>query len=118
MKISDIFPEFKDVMIVRTPGHFSKRYGLSAWLGLSQPILNTPRLFIYDLVKGVRLLLVGVFMFSYHVFVLGILRNVVMVLALIILGLLGRIHIRGDKQLEGTEYFALFSKKEKKESKE
>lgn len=112
------FPDYRQVVIIRGEGQRSKNYLRSVWLGISQPIMNFPRIFLL----GLTLATIQIAKASLSVFVTvawkSILKPLTTFLCVFIAGLLGRLSVSGDDEIKGFETSNLGSGAKIKENKD
>ncbi len=102
-----ILPHYSEICILRN--HRVKKGNLirSVWLGVSQALLNLPRLVLTEVVGGVVILLVGLVNGLWHIAWRGLVTPILSVLCLAALGLCGRVTLISDEETKGEEIIEL-----------
>lgn len=93
-----LFPHYSEILLIKDVKK-TANYKRSVWYGLTQGVINWPRMFLTNVTKGLLIVFKGVLQIVFG----GVVGPILSICSVLILGLLGRVSIIGDKKDEGLE---------------
>lgn len=94
-----LFPHYSDVLFIVGEGKTEHRKR-AIWYGMTQGLLNLPRLIIMNTLVGLRLMLVGILAGLFRILALGIFIPFMITLTLFLAGLAGKVTLKSDEESE------------------
>ena len=107
-------PHYSEVCILKSRHVSRGNYARSVWLGLSQPLMNLPRMILMDVFRGLHVIALGLIAGLWRIVWRGFISSIISCICLLVLGLFGRLTMTGDEETKGEEIVEISSMKGKK----